>query len=546
MPVISAFADHPTHPYVRVEINWADVPSATQAGVSRVDVATGECTPLRPYVCYDGWELVLSCGHGTFWDTEAPFDRPFYYITTSSQAPCVPLGLAETTVLYDDFNRTVVNGFGTPTFGPAYTLSGGTVPGDYDVNPGFGEQTLASVDVRRLSMLDAGTPNQDITATTSVNIGTPAGASAQSWLAGRLSSPGNFYLALLSVTTTGAVDLNMYSNIGGVLTQLAPAPVVLGAGHVIDERWTMRLQVLGSSIKAKAWLTGNSEPDWQISVTDTGLTSGNQIGLISRLAAGSGNAGAVTSWENLIVNECPRCVEVTADTSLTPITLVNDGRFWLKDPVRPCHDRPVPLCPMDGRPVVCGGSSGILFIGMGPEVYTANSFTMRPMNRSRTISATRPRGDATTALRLQTMTFTDRDELLALAAPGSLLLFQGPAEYGIPDRYMDVKDVQVSPELPDLRIQIRTEVLPYEVQDRPAGPSQGICGARVADICAEYPTWGDLAATGMTWDDLVGGQASPESANPNQRTWDDVNADFADWDDVNTGGRTWSDLQAGN
>ena len=62
MPVISAFADHPTHPYVRVEVNWADTPSVQYAGVYRVDVATGECTPLRPYICYNGWELLLSCG----------------------------------------------------------------------------------------------------------------------------------------------------------------------------------------------------------------------------------------------------------------------------------------------------------------------------------------------------------------------------------------------------------------------------------------------------------------------------------------------------
>jgi len=110
---------------------------------------------------------------------------------------------------------------------------------------------------------------------------------------------------------------------------------------------------------------------------------------------------------------------------------------------------------------------------------------------------------------------------------------------------MDIKDVQVSPELPDLRIQIRTEVLPYDTVDRPAGPTQGICGARVADICAEFASWDDLAATGMTWNDLVAGQASPESANPDRRTWDDVNAEFADWNAVNTGGRTWDGLEEG-
>jgi hypothetical protein len=112
-------------------------------------------------------------------------------------------------------------------------------------------------------------------------------------------------------------------------------------------------------------------------------------------------------------------------------------------------------------------------------------------------------------------------------------------------RYMDVRDVQLASELPDLRIQIRSAVLPYETVDRPAGPTEGICGARVADICALFPTWGDLAASGFTWGDLPAGQASPESANPDRRTWNDVNAEFADWDAVNTGGRTWNDLYEG-
>jgi hypothetical protein len=107
-------------------------------------------------------------------------------------------------------------------------------------------------------------------------------------------------------------------------------------------------------------------------------------------------------------------------------------------------------------------------------------------------------------------------------------------EYGIPDRYMDI-GTQVS-RRSDLRIQIRSETLPYNTVDRPAGSTQGICGARVADICRLYPTWDDLAATGFSWDDLLRGSADPATANPLRRTWDDVQAEFADWDAVEAGG----------
>lgn len=546
MPVISAFVDHPSRPYVRVQANWADTPSVEQAAVYRVDVATGECTPLRPYVCYDGWELLLSCGHGTWWDTEAPFDRPFYYITTSSQAPCIPAS----TLVLDTFGRTLVDSWGSTesgTLGPlAYALSGGTVPGNYDVTAGRGLHTLDSTAVFRFGLVDVSTPNFDAYGTVSV----PAvalTAAITTALVGRYTNAANHYFGRIAFGLAGVASLQIAKVSGGVGTLISNIP--LSDAYFADQAWRIRFQGNGSSLKAKAWPATQAEPTaWGLEATDTDLATGNLVGMASRRDTGNTNGTIAVSWDDFeVVDPCQPCVPVTVDTSGTPTTLVSDGRFWLSDPVRPCNDRPVPLCQTDA-PVttICGGGSGILFIGMGPEIYPANSLTLRPMNRRRNIASTRPRGDATTALRLQTLTFADRDDLLALTAPGSLLQWRGPAEYGIADRYMNIADVQVSPELPDLRIQIRTETLPYDVQDRPAGPSQGICGARVADICAEYPTWGDLVATGLTWDDLVAGQASPESANPARRTWNDVNADFASWNAVNTGGRTWDMLLEGD
>lgn len=89
MPIITTYPDVP-RAYVRVEVSWADVPSVEYAKVTRVDVETGECTELRPYVCFDGNYLLLSCGFGLFWDTEVPLDRQFYYITEGLDAPCIP------------------------------------------------------------------------------------------------------------------------------------------------------------------------------------------------------------------------------------------------------------------------------------------------------------------------------------------------------------------------------------------------------------------------------------------------------------------------
>lgn len=548
MPTIEAYTDHPTHPYVRVEVTWADLPQVTQAAVYRVDVQTGACTPLRPYICYDGWELLLSCGHGIWWDTEAPFDRPFYYITTSTQAPCVPQVLFRSsfeTALVDSWGSTDT---GTVLSPLAYTLAGGTVPGDYDVNGGRGRMSLPTVTTDRTAAIDIGRTDFDLYASFSTNqIAVVQDITTR--IMGRFTDALNSYEGGINFAPDGTVLAFIARIVGGVEDILAIAFGI--SGYAPDIEWTVRFWGYGNEFKLKAWPSPLIEPDeWLFEVTDTPqptLTS-TQVGILSRRDTGNTNVGLITSTDNFIgVDECLPCVPVTVDTSGDPITLASDGRFWLKDPVRPCHDRPVPLCPTDTpRLPGCGGGSGILFVGTGPEIYPANSLTMRPMNRRRNLSATRPRGDASSSLRLQTTTFADRDDLLQLTAPGSLLLWQGPAEFGISDRYMNVTDVQVSPELPDLRIQVRTETLPYDIQDRPAGPTQGICGARVVDICDTYPTWADLAATGMTWDDLVAGQATPASANPNARTWTDVDNQFASWDAVNTGGRTWQGLQEGD
>ena len=544
MPIIAAYTDHPTRPYVRVEINWADTPAVQHAGVYRVDVATGECTPLRPYICYDGWELLLSCGSGTFWDTEAPFDRPFYYVTTSAEAPCAPTNV----LVLDTFSRTLVDSWGSTESGSlsplAWVLSGGTNPGNYDVTAGSATHTLDSVNVMRHSTIDIGEADFDIYYTVTIPV-LATGAPIVARGLGRFQNTSNTYFGGLQFETAGTVTATIAKIVGGVGTLVAQTA---DGAYFAGQIWHVRFQGIGSALRVKVWIDGNAEPAaWTVEATDTSLTTGTQVGVATRSNTGNLNGTVIMPFgEFSVVNECLPCQSVSVDTATTPVTLVNDGRFWLKDPVRPCNDRPVPLCSTSPSPIPGCGAEGILFIGMGPEIYASNSFSLRPMNRRRTLAVTRPRGDATTTLRLQTLTFADRDDLLELVIPGTPLLFQGPSEYGIPDRYMDIHDVQISPELSDLRIQIRSAVLPYDTVDRPAGPTQGICGARVADICRLYPTWDDLAATGFTWNDLVRGVADPAIANPDRRTWDDVEAEFVDWNAVEAGGRTWTGLLEGD
>lgn len=546
MPTITAYPTVAPSTNVRVEVNWADTPAVQYARVLRYNTATGECEPLRPYICYDGDYLLLSCGHGIFWDTEAPWDVEFYYITEGLDAPCLPMS----TLVSDSFNRVLANSWGSTedgTLGPlAYTLTGGTVPANYDVNGTNGLHNLDSVNVFRHSTVDIAHLNQDVYATTSV----PAlatGAPFTNAILARFTDPLNTYMGRIAFSTAGQTALQITSLVGGVGTLLATTTF---GTYVAGERFRIRFQVNGSNLRAKGWTESATEPAaWMLNIVDAGLPGGTSVGMASRRDTGNVNGTVDLTWDDfLVIDECVPCEPVAVDTSADPMTVTSET-FWIKDPVRPCNDRAVPLCftqannaeQADGD--FCIPGSGIFFASMETESYEPNTLTVNPTNAKYPIAVSRTRRAVASQLTLVTRTFTDRDDLLTLADPGSPLLLQGPGRYGIPDRYMDVATVAVNRGLSNHKYQVRVFDLPHVEVARPAGPTQGVCGAQVQDYC-EF-TWDELEAGGYTWDDLVRG--TPTGLIPTAyRTWDEVEAGFADWNAVDNGIRTWTDLEVGN
>lgn len=84
MPTINATV-YPSMDYVLVEADWTDVPAVRYAGVTRRNTVTGETVNLRPYIAYDAdGNLLLNCGLGLWWDTEAPLNVPLEYCTVAS------------------------------------------------------------------------------------------------------------------------------------------------------------------------------------------------------------------------------------------------------------------------------------------------------------------------------------------------------------------------------------------------------------------------------------------------------------------------------
>lgn len=545
MPSISAvpFTDVPA---VRVMVNWADTPGAIYGSVFRVDCETGEEVQLRPYVAYnENGFLLLSCGQAVFWDTEFPFDRCVRYCTraqltdgTTITGPAAPLVL-------DLFNRVVADSWGTPNIGPPWTNIGGTSATDYDVNGTAGTHTHTAVNSLHHSVVETGTNDQDVSVDMMVTPNAGGGAQVNQWVLGRFIDVNNYYGAILSLDTSAIMSVFLIKRVAGALSVLT-TQALTPAPHLPNDWWSVRFQVQGSRLRVKAWLASQPQPDaWTSTATDTALTSGTLAGTASRLEPGNTNTlPFVFSFDNFVV--LPACPElVLVESCSDDIMVSSSGSNMLRDPVRPCNDTRVDMCWTSDPKCVPG--RGVFFARMEPATtYTGNSAILNAFNAARPGVASRERSDAAGTLVVVSRSFEDRDALLEELKAGGPLLWQSPPEYGIPDSYIQPGDVTVNRYQPDHRYQPRTFQIPYVTVDRPEGPSQGICGTRIDDLCDLYPTWAAVEAAGLTGLDLLLGAASNNGpSDPNRRRWIDVETGFATWLAVETAPNTWESVRDG-
>jgi hypothetical protein len=231
------------------------------------------------------------------------------------------------------------------------------------------------------------------------------------------------------------------------------------------------------------------------------------------------------------------------------VTVTPTFPFYLKDPVYPCNDRAMTRC-MPSPLVACNPVSGMMVQSYGPgEQYAAKTVLLEGVNREFPVPQVRPRASAQSNLVIITRLFADRDLLVATLKPGTVLFFQAPPEYGIADRYIAVGDYAPERALSDHRIPPRIFSLPHRVMARPAGAANGVCGARIDDLCDTWGSWAALKTAGLTWTDLLYGLASPngpgQAAIAGLRTFDEVKAEFANFNAVNNGVRTFTGLRNG-
>jgi len=230
------------------------------------------------------------------------------------------------------------------------------------------------------------------------------------------------------------------------------------------------------------------------------------------------------------------------------VTVAATFPFYIKDSLNPCGDRGLTKC-MPG-PQDCSTERGSMVLSYSKrESYEPGTIGLAPVNRRHKIGIVREDRDTDTTLVVITRRFEDRDDLKETLRPGTVLLIQAPPEYGIPDRYtLRLTPYTIDVPLPDVRVQPRLFTIPLETTDRPDGPMNGPCGARIDDLCDLYTSWAAMKIAGLTWRQLIYGLASssgPGVDTSTWRTWDDVNAEFANFNAINNGVRTNTGLLQG-
>lgn len=492
MPTITS-TPLPAYGWVRVTTNWTDRPWVTAVQVERVDVATGVATPLRPHTSFSGWYQGLSGGTALVYDTEAPLDVPFYYQARGLEDDAAVFAqMASGGYVSDLFERTVgPPGWGTATSGQVWASATGST---FSVLGTMGRAAVEAKNVRRLTNVGTGLRDVDVV----VRIQAPAlaaGGPATVGVMARWTADSDYYWGEITFQPDQTMRLRVQKRVAGVETNLS-GDQVLPLTHSTGAWYWLQLRAGGGRLSARAWRDGTAPPAWSAEddVYDSSLTAAGAVGVRAFL-------------DNAMSNTLPYNINFDhfsagslSATSAVQRTLVSNGGFWLRSPLRPYKDRRVTLRPAPGCPPV----GGVFFAAMDPrETYSANATSVAPANRSLATSITRPRRGLTGALSLVTRTFADRDAVLDTLSDGTALQWAAPPEYGIPLRYLAVADVDVTRGLSDHRFQARVMGLPFTQVSQPAGPAAGVTGARWRDLCATYATWDAAATAGVTYDAMV-------------------------------------------
>lgn len=199
--------------------------------------------------------------------------------------------------VYDTFARTVASGWGTADSGQTWTVVG--TAANYAVGSGYGSTTFPSTGIAHIALAPAPAPDIDMY----VDIATDALATGNSLFGGpliRATDNNNHYMCRLEFTAANAIGLTIRKRVTGTETVLGALTTRLT--HVAGTFYRVRFQVIGDSLRAKAWLTTLPEPgNWMVTATDTSITSTANIGFRGFSNTGNTNTNPQVRYANFKV-----------------------------------------------------------------------------------------------------------------------------------------------------------------------------------------------------------------------------------------------------
>ncbi len=213
----------------------------------------------------------------------------------------VPQGAsaAITTIAQDGFSRVVSNGWGSAEIGGGWTTS---AVSSYFVDGGAGGFTHSSGTTRRADL--NGISVADVDVSMQVSIDKPAtGNGVYAGIVARKSGA-EFYMVRARFVPDGSVALQLLRGSSTVVSNVT----IPGLSYSPGAALRLRVSVAGASpttIRAKAWLAGSSEPSsWGLSTTDSssGLQDAGTIGVEGYLSSGATNAPITVRYDNVVAS----------------------------------------------------------------------------------------------------------------------------------------------------------------------------------------------------------------------------------------------------
>lgn len=191
----------------------------------------------------------------------------------------------------DTFSRSVSGTWDTSESGDVWTNTGGA-PSDYLTTGTVGRHVHTTTNDMHHSFIDAGSPDVDVTADIIIPITSANSGPVTARVVARAADAANYYeAALILGSPSGGTEmkLQILKRVGGSGSAVS-GTVSLGT-HVDGTRWRVRIQTVGSTQRAMAWRVTESPPlVWQVFGTDTLLSTGNLVALLSRFETGNTNA----------------------------------------------------------------------------------------------------------------------------------------------------------------------------------------------------------------------------------------------------------------